>query len=104
MVVALCVTSPRWTLTPHEYSTTVHWMLTVDVSLVTRSKAIEVAEAILPRISLATGRLRFERTLNIRYDFVVSTDVIATVVVPLALLLVVPDCTSFTSALKQDAE
>jgi hypothetical protein len=104
VAVADCATDPRCTVTPQSYSTTLHVMLTVDVSLVARMNSNVVDDAIRPAISATTGRFRFERVLNNKNDLlIVTAEESVTVVVPVAVLVVVPVCTDARGKHEADA-
>jgi hypothetical protein len=77
-------------------------MVIVDVSSVTRANSSVVALAMRPRITDPTGRLLEWRVLKRRNAFAGSTDVIVTVTVPLAELVVEPFWNDFIDV-KHDA-
>src|SRR3954452_9457963 len=76
-------------------------MLIVEVSSVTRMNSSVVALATRPRTSEPGGRSRLLFRLNIKNALVVSTALIATVVVPLQVLVAVPFWIVFASAARQ---
>ena len=66
---------------------------------VTRSNSIVVAVFRRPRTSVPPGRLLLLRAWKIRTDLVMSTEVVkVTVWMPVALLIAVPDCTTWITA------
>jgi hypothetical protein len=104
VVVADWLTSPRWTLTPQEYSVTDQRMLMAagEVSSVDRANSSVVALASRPRTVAATGRALSEPVLKVRNALAGSTAVMVTVCTPLAVFVAVPDCTPRSAARRHD--
>ena len=109
VVVAATTTVPRCTVTPHAYSTTVQarFIWTGAASLVARVNVTVVEFVSSARTLMAPGLMPLPglETEKVTKDFVVSTEEIVAVAVsvtgPLGLppppIVVVPDCTWFTT-------
>src|SRR6185295_6069865 len=68
VVVVVWLVLPRWTVTPHWYSTTLHLIVIVagELSLVTRANSSVVAVASRPRTVEPTGWVLLLAVLKVR--------------------------------------